>query len=111
MKFASPASCLPVVAAALLLAGCANTAVRVLPPEATIVNSTGKPLRDIRYQACGANAGEWLALPQSTLAAGASIKQVLPASCVDMDAFYADGRLAGSQRGVKQEFPFRWVLY
>ena len=75
-----------------------------------VVNKTGKALGSVQYQPCGAN-GEWAPLAGSALAAGASLRLTLPAACTDLNAYYADGKLAGQQRGVKREFPFEWALY
>jgi hypothetical protein len=63
----------------------------------------------VQYQPCG--GARWAALPNAALAPGRSVTLQLPESCVDLNAYYADGKLAGSQRGIKREFPFTWVLY
>lgn len=78
-------------------------------PQATITNSTGKAIGAVQYQRCGST--QWSALPISALAPGRSVTLQLPEDCVDLDAFYADGKVAGSQRGIKRDFPFTWVLY
>lgn len=95
---------------ALLLAACAGAPEKVVLPKATVFNQTGKALA-LRYQACGSPADRWSAVPGGAeLAAGGTARFDLPAECVHFDAYYADGRLAGSQRSVRREFPFEWVL-
>ena len=96
--------------ASAILAGCASTPVHVAMPEATVINKTGKALASVQFRRCGSE-GDWTALPGSALAAGASLRVMLPADCSDLNAYYADGKLAGQQRGVKREFPFEWALY
>jgi hypothetical protein len=96
--------------AAAFLMGCASQPIPVAMPEATIINKTGKALASVQYQACGGATG-WSALPGSALSPGGSMRVTLPAACTDLNAFYADGKLAGQQRGVKREFPFEWALY
>jgi hypothetical protein len=49
-------------------------------------------------------------LPDAALAQGGAARFELPADCVNFDALYADGRIAGSQRSIRNEFPFDWVL-
>lgn len=101
---------LPLAGLAALLTACAGTPVPVAVPAATVVNHTGKPLQDLRYQSCNSAADQWAPLPASALKPGATTKFTLPADCVNFDAYYADGRLAGSQRSIRRDFPFQWVL-
>ena len=91
------------------LAGCSSAPVNVASPEATVANNTGKALGSVHYQRCGAE--NWSPLARSALPAGASVTFTLPEACVNLNAYYADGKLAGQQRGIKREFPFNWVLY
>jgi hypothetical protein len=92
------------------LAGCSSTPVNVASPEATVANNTGKALGSVNYQRCG-GADSWSPVPRSALAPGATVTFTLPEACVNLNAYYADGKLAGQQRGIKREFPFNWVLY
>ncbi|HUG23808.1 MAG TPA: hypothetical protein VMN83_14910 [Albitalea sp.] len=73
-------------------------------------NNTGKALGSVHYQRCG-GADSWSPVPRSALVPGASVTFTLPEACVNLNAYYADGKLAGQQRGIKREFPFNWVLY
>lgn len=95
-----------------LLAGCATTTeyVAPLPVEATVSNYTGKTIARIDYQSCGDAAGTWSQLGVGPVASGGTATFQLPAPCVNMNAFYEDGRLAGTQTGVKRDFPFKWTL-
>lgn len=100
------------VAGLALLAGCATTTdyVAPLPVEATISNYTGRTIARIDYQSCGDAAGVWSQLGVGPIAPGATATFQLPTACVNMNAFHDDGRLAGSQTGVKRDFPFKWTL-
>jgi hypothetical protein len=104
-------STLVVLGAALsaLLGACTSKPVIVVPPKATVSNQTGKPVA-IRYQSCGSAPDQWLQLADASLAPGGVTRFELPADCVNFDAVYADGRIAGSQRSIRNEFPFEWVL-
>jgi hypothetical protein len=99
----------PCMVLAAWLGACASAPKPVAPPQATVSNLTGKPV-SIRYQRCGGPAEPWLPLDHPALASGAMTRFVPPADCVNFDAFYPDGRLAGSQRSIRNEFPFEWVL-
>lgn len=79
-----------------------------LPVEATLVNLTGESLARVEYRACG--AGSWNRLDLAPVAAGATVKFQLSEQCVDLDAYYSSGKLAGSQRGVNRDYPFKWTL-
>lgn len=94
------------------LAGCATTTeyVAPLPVEATVTNYTGKTIARIDYQSCGDASGSWAQLGVGPVASGRTATFQLPTACVNMNAFYEDGRLAGSQTGVKRDFPFKWTL-
>ena len=96
------------LAALLLAGGCASTRLPSEPPKAQIHNGTGKDIVGLRWRACGSQA--WLPLPVGTLASGRGTQVALPAPCVDLDAFWAEERLAGSQRNVRRDFPFTWLL-
>ena len=97
------------IAMSALLGACSSKPVIVVPPQATVSNHTGKPVV-IRYQRCGSPPEQWVQLSDASLAQGTATRFVLPAECVNFDALYADGRLAGSQRSIRNEFPFEWVL-
>jgi len=104
---------LAAVAGVLALGGCADMGPRgpeVLPVTATVSNYTGRPIARIDYQPCGAGEGSWQPLPIGTLPAGASAQFQLPAACVNLTAFYGDGKVAGQQTGVKRDFPFTWTI-
>lgn len=91
----------------LLVGGCASTRLPPEPPKAQVHNGTGKDIVGIRWRACGSQA--WQPLNVS-LASGRGMQLALPAPCVDLDAFWAEERLAGSQRNVRRDFPFTWLL-
>lgn len=96
----------------LLLSGCVTEStgyVAQKPIDAEIVNSTGKTIARVNYQSCDAPDG-WRELAIGPLPSGNMTKFQLPEPCVNLQAFYADGKTAGSQTGVKREYPFRWVL-
>ena len=79
-----------------------------LPVEATLINLTGESLARVEYRACGANS--WSQLDQAPVLAGATVKFKISDQCVDLDAYYSSGKLAGSQRGVNRNYPFTWTL-
>jgi hypothetical protein len=108
----SSISKLAALAALSLVAACSTTTdyVAPLPVEATVTNYTGKTIARIDYQSCGDSADSWSPLAISPVAPGGSAQFQLPAPCVNMNAYYEDGRTAGSQTGVKREFPFKWTL-
>jgi len=108
----SPISKMLLVGTLALLAACTTTTeyVAPLPVEATLTNYTGKTIARIDYQSCGDAAGSWSQLGIGAVASGATATFQLPTACVNMNAFYEDGRLAGSQTGVKRDFPFKWTL-
>jgi hypothetical protein len=98
---------------AFALQGCETmppSQVEVLPVQATVSNFSGKTIASINYQSCGAPADEWSPVAVGTIASGGTATFDLPAACVNLQAFYSDGKLAGSQSGVRREFPFSWVI-
>jgi hypothetical protein len=97
---------------AAIAAGCATTSTEVaaLPVLATVTNSTGKTIGVINYRSCDNRSGEWIPLELPALAPNTMNKFQLPAACVDLQALYSDGKVAGSQTGVRRDFPFKWVL-
>ncbi|WCT73814.1 hypothetical protein PQ455_00865 [Sphingomonas naphthae] len=100
------------VAAALNLSGCATTtaSIPVAPVAATIANQTGKTIARVEYQACGAPAESWSPLALGAVGSGRALKFELPEACVNMTAYFEDGRVAGTQVGVRRDFPFTWTL-
>lgn len=100
------------IAALSLVAACATTSeyVAPLPVEARITNNLGKTISRIDYQSCDNSAGGWSQLAVGEIAPGGTVTVQLPAPCVNMNAYNSDGRLVGSQTGVKREFPFTWTL-
>jgi hypothetical protein len=93
------------------LAGCAeDQQSEPKGADATIVNHTNMTIGRIVYEACGRAQDGWAPLPTQALGPGQSAQLTLPPGCIDLNAFYGDGRLAGSQRGVDTKFPFRWDL-
>jgi hypothetical protein len=104
---------LTLLAAALALSACEtapSTGVAVLPVMAKVSNVSGKTINSITYQPCDAGGDTWSPVPVGTIASGGSATFDIPASCVNLQAFYADGRLAGSQSGVRRDFPLSWVI-
>ena len=99
----------PCMALAALLSACAGKPTQVVRPHATVSNLTGKPVA-IRYQRCGSPADQWQTTERQNLVPGASMRFVMPEECVNFEALYADGRVAGSQRSIRDEYPFEWVL-
>lgn len=95
---------------ATIVAACAPAPEPTLPLriEATLVNLTGESLQRVEYRACGA-AG-WNRLDLAPVPTGATVKFQLSEQCVDLDAYYSSGKLAGSQRGVNRDYPFKWTL-
>lgn len=103
-------SCLLVALTALMLAACAGKPRQVVEPRATISNNTGKSIAAVQYKACGSRGG-WTPLPQSVIPPGGVKSYAMPEDCVDLMALHGDGKVAGTQRDIKREFPFNWVLY
>lgn len=83
--------------------------VTIKPVTATVSNLSGKTVSSINYQPCD-ETGSWLPLGVGPIASGNSATFDIPAPCVNLQAFYSDGRLAGSQSGVRRDFPFSWVI-
>jgi len=98
--------------AAFSLTSCATaptTTVAIKPVAATVQNVSGKAITAINYQPCG-DASGWYPLPIGSLPSGVTKTVDLPSDCVNLQAFNADGRLAGSQSGVNRKYPFTWVI-
>ena len=92
------------------MTGCADTRPNAVGAEATIANRAKKPITRIVYEKCGASPDGWLPLSAPQVGPYQSIKLTLPPGCIDLNAFYADGKLAGSQRGITTNFPLLWEL-
>jgi hypothetical protein len=104
---------LMLIVGAVALQGCEtipSSQIEVLPVQATVSNLSGKSISAINYQPCGAPSDEWSPVGVGYIANGATATFDLPAACVNLQAFYEDGKLAGSQSGIKREFPFSWVI-
>jgi hypothetical protein len=98
-------------ALSLLLGACAKP-VLMEEPLVQIQNRTGKTIQQFVYRTCGSPSMEWEAMNQVPyLPPLADIVISLPVECADLRAFYADGKIAGTQAGVKKKYPFRWTLY
>jgi len=99
------------LACAALLPACAVPKVEeVLGIDATIVNYTNKPIARVLYQLCGTTPEAWQPLRVPQLETGQFFKLRLPASCVDLNAYTDDGKVAGTQRHVQTQFPFQWAI-
>ncbi len=98
--------------ATVALSACGTTSPRgadILPVQASVINRTGKLISRIEYRPCG-DTGAWAPLGVSAIPSGMSAAFQLPAACVDMNAYFDDGKVAGSQRGIRRDFPFTWTL-
>lgn len=95
----------------LACAACAGTPPLQLAPRMTVVNRTSAPIATILYRPCNAGSATWQTLAIEPLPPGQSLVTEFPASCADYTAQFGNGRTAGSQSGVKQQFPFRWDIY
>lgn len=98
------------LAVAMLLLGCAETRPSSVGAEATIANQAKKTITRLAYEKCGASADGWLPLAAPAIRPNQSIKVNLPPGCIDLNAYYDDGKLAGSQRGITTNYPFSWQL-
>lgn len=94
----------------LTLAACASTPIEVAP-DALIFNRSQKQIRTISYRTCDSTDAAWMAIEGTAVAGGGVLRLALPAECVDLQAQAADGKIIGTQTGVKRQFPFRWQLY
>lgn len=107
------ASHLAWLAAAVALSGCEtpqSTQVQIKPVLAKVSNLSGKTISSITYQQCGASADSWSPVSVGSIPAGGEASFDIPAACVNLQAFYADGRQAGTQTGVRRDFPLSWVI-
>lgn len=100
---------LVVAVAALSACATAPPDVAIKPVTATVSNFSGKTINTINYQTCDMT-GSWLPVGVGSIASGTSATFDIPAPCVNLQAFYSDGKLAGTQSGVRRDFPFSWVI-
>jgi len=108
---ARPAVALAMIAVVgIVLTGCADTRPTSMGAEATITNQAKKTITRLAYEKCGASADGWAPLAAPAIRPNQTIKLDLPPGCIDLNAFYDDGKLAGSQRGISTNFPFSWEL-
>ena len=101
------------LATSLLLSACDTTQsshVQIRPVLATVSNVSGKTISSITYQPCGASADAWSPVSVGSIPSGGEASFDIPDACVNLQAFYADGRQAGSQTGVRRDFPLSWVI-
>lgn len=94
----------------LALAACASAPIEVAP-DALIFNRSQKQIRTISYRICDNSDAGWIAIEGTAVAGGGVLRLALPAECVDLQAQTTDGKVIGTQTGVKRQFPFRWQLY
>lgn len=94
------------------LSGCetADQGPPIAAVTATVTNNTGKVVSRIMYQVCGSAPDSWSPITGIGPLGTGSVTFTLPAACVNLNAYYADDKLAGSQRGVRRDFPFKWVI-
>lgn len=107
---AARAFSLGAAACALLLTACAQAPLQVAP-NITVINRSGQQLTELRYRPCNSPGEPWQSFASGPLAAGRGIALEFPLPCSDLSALYADGRSAGNQSNVKEQYPFRWDIY
>lgn len=96
-----------------VLGGCATapaSQVAAAPVLATVSNASGRVVSGVSYQACDGDSESWSALDVRPIPSGSRVSFPIPAACVNMQAYYSDGRVAGSQNGIRRDFPFTWVI-
>lgn len=93
----------------IISAGCANP-TQIIAPSAIIENRTGRNLSAINYRPCGIESTEWRPLTDKILPSYNHVNIDLPLDCVDLKAYFSDGKLAGTQQNIQRRFPFNWVL-
>lgn len=101
-----------VVGSVVGLSGCASA-----PPvqtntgiEGTISNHTKRSIVRVAYQECGQKPENWMPVSVAALAVNQRAAFRVSTTCADFDAFFDDGKLAGSQRGVQNKYPLEWVI-
>lgn len=100
------------IAVAYCLVACAPVSVVQLAPRITVVNKANMVVTELRYRPCDAPVEIWQSLAVTMpLRSGQAVVADFPLPCSDFSALYADGRTAGTQTGIKQQFPFRWDIY
>jgi hypothetical protein len=96
-----------------ILAGCAAPPPQYAKPRVSVFNGSGAVVAVVRYQSCGAGDDAWLAFDASGLAVGQGTYFEYPEgiSCLNFRAISSQGKVLGTQTGVRQNTPFNWVLY
>lgn len=99
------------IALAVAVTSCAPAPVQLMP-RITVVNRANLAITELRYRPCDAPTEIWQTLQVTMpLAPGQAVLTDFPLPCSDFIAQYADGRTAGTQSGIKRQFPFRWDIY
>ncbi|MFO1379207.1 MAG: hypothetical protein U1F63_02385 [Chitinivorax sp.] len=99
-----------IAALPLALAACASAPIEVAP-DAQVFNRTHKQIKTIAYRPCDTPNADWTPVQDTAIAGGTMLRLTLPAACTDLQAWAVDGKVIGTQTGVKRQFPFRWQLY
>lgn len=106
----TPRGCLLFPVLLLFVGGCA-TKPKLLDPSVHLENYTGRFIQQIVYRECGKPADEWLPLKNGlSLPSTYGVYVDLPVECADLQAIFADGRIAGTQQNINKKYPFRWTL-
>src|SRR6266568_2117581 len=95
----------------LFLVGGGAPVPKLLDPTVHIENHTGRFVQQILYRECGKPVEEWLPLKSGlTLPSAYAVSVDLPVECADIQAVFADGKIAGTQQNINKKYPFRWTL-
>lgn len=96
-----------------MLAGCTAPPPQYAKPRVSVLNRSGAIVAVVRYQSCAVSNDTWVAFAASELAQGQSIYFEYPEgiSCLSFQAISRQGKVLGTQTGVRQNTPFNWVLY
>ena len=91
------------------------TVACVSPPparqlELRVSNELGRDIAEIRKKPCDDLEFAYVAIDGSNLAPGERRNIILPATCVDLVAYDAYGRIVGEQRGLEMLPGATWVL-
>ncbi len=111
-KTSTSLAILATVAGTAMIAGCASAPKEevIASINGTLINRSRRPIARVIYQECAQNPENWLPVNVALVATSQTAKFNIPKPCVDLNAFYDDGRLAGSQRGVRGKYPLEWVI-
>src|ERR1035437_8989258 len=105
-----PRCCLLFPVLLLFVGGCA-TKPKLLAPSVRVENYTGRFIQQIVYRECGKPTDEWLPLKNGlSLPSSHEVYVALPVECADLQAVFADGRVAGTQQNINKKYPFTWTL-